>query len=122
MKTLSIVMMCLSISAMAQTAAVKDIPADGDTTISISKGKNGTNEYQITEGNAEISGDPEILTKAARDSWKKECESWKKEVKELNKDNQVLALSCNSPQCSKNETSQTLCHSNGTYKVKTKVR
>lgn len=124
MKTLSILMMCVSLSAFAQTASIKDIPADaeGETTISISKGKNGQAEFQITEGTAEISGDPEILMKEARNSWKKECAEWKKEIKELNKENQVLALSCNSAQCSKNNMTETVCMSQGTYKVKTKIK
>jgi hypothetical protein len=123
MKLFLTIMMFISVTAFAQTAAIKDIPADGeDTTISITKGKKGQVEFQIEEGKAEIAGDPEILAKAARDSWKKECADWKKEVKELNKDNQVMALSCNNPSCAKTEMSQTVCQSTGTYKVKTKVR
>jgi hypothetical protein len=112
----------LALSAVAQTAAIKDIPTEGDTTISISKGKNNQNEYQITDGTAEIAGEPEAMTKAARASWKQECTEWKKEIKEMNKDNQVLALTCNSPTCTKNGTSETVCASQGTYKLKTKVR
>lgn len=122
MKTAFIFALCFSVLALAQTAGVKDIPADGDTTISITKGKNGQNEFQITEGTADISGDPEVLTKAARTSWKQACNDWKKELKELNKDNQILSMSCNNPNCAKNATSETVCQSTGTYKLKTKVR
>lgn len=121
MKILWALLLCAS-SALAQSASVKDIPADGDTTISISKGKNGTNEFQITEGEAEISGDPEVLAKEARNSWKKACDEWKKETKELNKENQILSLSCNKPVCTKSGTTETLCESKGTYKLKTRVK
>lgn len=122
MKLLLALMMCFSFSAVAQTAGIKDIPADGETTISITKGKSGQIEWAITEGTAEIAGEPEILSKVARSSWKKECDEWKKEIKELNKENQVLALTCNKPNCSKNGTSETICESMGTYKLKTKVK
>jgi hypothetical protein len=122
MKMLIVLALAFSFSALAQTAAIKDIPTEGDTTISISKGKNTQNEFQITEGTADIAGEPEAMTKAARASWKQECNEWKKEIKDLNKENQVMALSCNSPSCSKNGTSETVCTSQGTYKLKTKVR
>lgn len=108
--------------AGAQTAAIKDIPADGDTTISIQKGSKNTGEYTITEGRVEVAGDPEILSKAARDSWKKECDKWKQEIKDLNKENQILAISCNSPVCKKTEASETQCQSEGVYKLKTKIK
>jgi hypothetical protein len=124
MKMISLILLFAASSALAQTAAIKDIPADGDaeTTISISKGKKGTAEYEISEGKADISGDPEVLTKEARNSWKKACDDWKKEIKDLNKDNQVLALSCNSPSCTKNSMTETVCQSSGVYKVKTKIK
>ena len=69
-----------SLFALAQKTAVTDIPADGDTTISITKGKPGVigAEYQVTEGTAEIAGEPEIMVKAARSNWKKACDDWKK--------------------------------------------
>jgi hypothetical protein len=122
MKMFIALLVCASTSAFAQTAGIKDIPADGDTTISISKGKNTQAEFQISEGTAEISGEPEVLTKAARSSWKAECADWKKEFKDLNKENQILSMSCNTPSCSKNSTSETVCTSEATYKVKTKIR
>lgn len=110
--------------AHAQTASVKDIPAEGDTTISISKGSKASvdKKFEIVDGNADISGDPEVLQNAARNSWKKSCNEWKQELKDLNKDNQVLALTCNSPKCEKNESSQTVCKSTGAYKVKVKLQ
>jgi hypothetical protein len=114
----------VSLSAFAQTASVKDIPADGDTTISISKGKNTQNEYQVTEGKADIAGEPEVLDKEARASWKTECEKWENKLKENNKGNgnEIMAMTCNRPSCAKNENSQTVCTSEATYKMRTKVR
>lgn len=115
----------VSVSAFAQTASVKDIPADqeSETTISVSKGSKAKALFEVTSGTAEIEGDPEILTNAARKSWKAACDEWKKETKELNKENgsQVLAISCNSQTCSKNEGSATVCKSTGTYKIKTRI-
>jgi len=124
MKTFIALMACISVSAFAQTASVKDIPADGDTTISISKGKNTQNEYQVTDGTADITGEPNVLDKEARASWKSECDSWKKELKETNKGsgNELMAVNCNKPSCAKNENSQTVCTSSATYKMRTKVR
>lgn len=113
-----------SLFAIAQKAAITDIPTEGDTTISISKGTKavGGSEYEITEGNAEITGEPEIMEKAARASWLKACGDWKKETKDLNKDNIVLVLNCNRASCAKNETSETLCTSKADYKIKTKIK
>lgn len=119
---LAVLLFSASVVAFAQSTSIKDIPADGDTTISISKGKKGTADYEITEGTADISGDPEVLSKEARNSWKKACDEWKKEIKELNKDNQLLALSCNSPKCTKNSMTETVCQSSGVYKLKTRVK
>lgn len=114
--------LCFSMSAMAQTTDVRGVPMQEDTTVTITKGQSGQNQFQITEGSADISGDPEVLTKQARISWKQACDEWKKELKELNKENQLLALSCNSPKCSKGSTPETICQSSGTYKIKTRVR
>jgi hypothetical protein len=112
----------ISTSAWAQTASVKDIPTDGDTTISISKGKKAQDEYEITEGSDDIPGEPEILEKEARSSWDAKCVKWKKEFRENNKENVVISMNCNTPNCSKNSNSQTVCTSKATYKVKTKIR
>ena len=111
--------------AFAQTANIKDIPMDGDTTISVTKGAKAVgNDFEITKHEAEIEGEPEVLTKEARASWKKACADWKKETKELNKDSQVMALSCNTPACGKadNVTTATICKSTATYQIKTKMK
>lgn len=126
MKVILFLILSFSFLAQAQKASLKDIPADvdGETTISISKGTKAQAEFQISDGSAEVEGDPEILVIAARSSWKKACEQWKTELKELNKENQnqVLAISCNSPTCVKNETSATICKSQATYKIKTRIK
>ncbi len=109
-------------TALAQTAGIKDIPAEGDTTISITKGKSAGHDYAIAEGTAEITGDPEVLGKEARASWRKACNEWKQELRDLNKDNHLLALSCNSPKCTKNSITETVCESSGSYKIKTRVK
>lgn len=131
MKNMKLVLVTVStlfaLSASAQKTSITDIPSDaeGETTISISKGKKGTTAnnplFEITEGTAEIAGEPEVMTKAARTSWKKACDEWKKETKDLNKENQVLVLNCNNPTCAKDSTSATVCTSTGAYKVKTKI-
>lgn len=120
--TVLIFSISLPLSTLAQTAAIRDIPADGDTNINISKGKNNQRNYEITEGHEDISGDPQILSKDARDSWKTACADWKKETKENNKDNQVIALSCGSPVCEKKDATEITCVSNGTSKIKTRIR
>lgn len=122
MKSLVILFLALSLQASAQTTSVKDIPADSETTISVSRGGKVQAQFEITDGSAEIEGDPEILINVARSSWKKACEDWKKEIKDLNKQNQILAISCNGSTCAKNESSATVCKSTGTYKLKVQVR
>lgn len=106
----------------AQTANINDVPLEGDTTISVSKNKSSSSEYSISDGNAEISGDPAILLADARKNWKKACDEWKQETKELNKDNQIIAISCNKSSCDKNSITETVCSSVGTYKVKVKTK
>jgi hypothetical protein len=120
--TLALSTLLLSVGVFAQTAAVKDIPADGDTTISVSKGKNTQPNYEVTNGTDEISGDPQILSKDARESWKQACTDWKKEMRENNKDNQIISLSCGTPKCDKKDATEITCTSTATSKIKTKIR
>ena len=119
---LAITVLMFSLSTLAQTAQVRDIPADGDTNISITKGKNSQRDYDITESHEDISGDPQILSKDARDSWKTACADWKKETKENNKGNQIISLSCGSVKCEKKDATEITCVSSGTSKIKTKIR
>ncbi len=108
----------------AQTAdiKIKDIPADEMTTIEINKKTkvDAKMEYQITEGQEEIAGDPAPLIKDARLNWKKACTEWKNETKELNKGNQVITLSCGSMKCT-TTAMETTCNSTGVHKIKIKL-
>jgi hypothetical protein len=115
-------MVAFSLSSAAQTTSISDIKANEDTTISIKKGaaSDAARVYEVVEGSGEIEGDPNVLSKSARDEWKKSCEHWKEEIKGLNKENQILAISCNAPEC-RTETSGTICKSTGVYKIKVKV-
>lgn len=126
MKNIILSVIVLPLFSYAQTATLHDIPADqeGSTTISITKGEKKTNseEFQITEGTATVSGEPELLQKSARASWKTACAEWKKELKELNSANQVLVMNCNQPTCNQTGNSETVCSSQADYKLKIKVK
>jgi hypothetical protein len=115
------VSVALTHAAMAQTMGIKDIPTNGDTTIKIQKGATADSEYQITTGTEEIEGEAANLLKEARANWRTACSDWKKETKELNKENQVLALNCGSMKCASNEM-ETTCRSEGTHKLRVKIK
>ncbi|WP_413576226.1 hypothetical protein ACLVWU_17730 [Bdellovibrio sp. HCB290] len=122
MKAVFGVLVTLLVSvSFAQSIGVKDIPADGDTTISVKKGSTVDNKYEVTSGEDEIEGEEATLTKEARANWKKACADWKKELKELNKDNQVLAMNCGKMVCAKDGVENT-CSSKATYKLKIQVK
>lgn len=115
-----LVTLLVSVS-FAQSIGVKDIPADGDTTISVKKGSSVDNKFEVTSGEDEVEGDEATLIKEARANWKKACADWKKELKELNKDNQVLSMNCGKMICS-TEGVETTCRSKATYKLKIQVK
>ena len=126
MKFFLILNLFFAFQAHAESASLHDISTNEDTTISIKKGSSPISErtFDFVEGSGEISGDPHVLQKTARENWKKSCEDWKKEIKDLNKENQILALSCNAPHCQKDDSASvgsTLCQSKGSYKLKVKV-
>ncbi len=109
--------------AFAQTANIRDIPADGDTNISITKGqKPNEKKFEIVDQENDIEGEPEVVLKEARSSWKKACDDWKKETRELNKENQIISINCGKVSCEKTENSTRTCKSTGHYKITTKVR
>jgi hypothetical protein len=109
----------------AQKASITDLPTDSDTTISIKKGDSSSKinspDFEVISGDAAIDGDPDLLTKAARTNWKKACDDWKKEFRELNKENQILAMSCGSANCV-SEKAESFCRSTATYKLKVKIK
>jgi hypothetical protein len=121
MKSIIFAISFFATAAFAQTLGVKDIPADGDTTIKIEKGSKTNAEYEITEGIDQIEGDAAPLLKDARLNWKTACAEWKKETKELNKENSVLTLNCGSMKCS-TVAMESTCVSTGRHKLKVKIK
>ena len=106
----------------AQSVDVNDISAkSSNTTIEIKKDVKPEKEFEIVSDEADVDGDPAPLMKEARNNWKMACSQWKKETKELNKENQVLAMNCGTPQCTK-EGVETICSSKGKYKLKVRVK
>lgn len=121
MKFLAMGLIFVTATAFAQTMGIKDIPANGDTTIKIQKGGKEDAQYEISVGTDVIEGDAAPLLKEARANWKTACADWKKETKELNKENQVLALNCGSMKCS-TSSMETTCVSEGQHKIKVKIK
>ena len=119
MKFLVFCISFLSIVAFAQEMGIKDIPANGDTTIKIQKGTE-QNKYEITTSEDEIEGDAAPLLKDARENWKKACDDWKKEIKE-NKENSIVSLSCGHMKCS-TTAMETTCTSSAKSKIRVKVQ
>ncbi|WII72649.1 hypothetical protein QJS83_02035 [Bdellovibrio sp. 22V] len=121
MKKILILLLVLPFFAQAQSVGVKDIPAEGDTTIEIKKGKNADRTYEVVTDEDEIEGEAAPLLKEARTNWKTACADWKKEIKELNKDNQVLSLSCGKMTCS-TVSMESTCRSVGKFKLRVQVK
>jgi hypothetical protein len=97
-----------------------------DTSIVIKKGdvlSTTTNaiHYELVDGKEDVVSDPDYDRNKARMSWKTECAQWKAQTKELNKDGQLIGLSCGSPHIEK-EGNKWVFTSTGTYKVKVKMR
>jgi len=111
----------ITAGAFAQSVGVKDIPAGEDTTIKIEKGNKSENTYEITTSTEAVEGEPAPLLKEARANWKTACKEWKKDVKDLNKDNQIISMSCGSMKCS-TTAMETTCTSEGKSKIKVKVK
>jgi hypothetical protein len=115
-------------NALAERAKVQvsDMNTDQDTTITVKKGPirpvEELPEFEIVSGEQDIEGDPAANTGEARTAWKGACAEWKKEVKELNKDNQILAYSCNSPTATLLDNGQRQMRSTGHYKLKVRIR
>ncbi|MFN7729824.1 MAG: hypothetical protein ACK5P7_11765 [Bdellovibrio sp.] len=112
-----------ALAVHAQTTSINDIPSDAKegTTISITKGATSERDFDIISSAADISGDSSPLTRGARENWKKACTEWKAEIKDLNKENQLLALNCGSPVCKK-EDNGTMCTSAGSYQLKVRIK
>ena len=125
---LSIVMsltFLMALNGLAQGPKVKvgDILTDEDTSVYIRKGipLNMGPEFEIVSGSSEITGEPMAGSKESYASWKTACDDWKKETREMNKENAILALGCNSATKTQ-ENGQQVYRSTGTYKLKVRVR
>lgn len=108
----------------AQKTSVTEIPMNENTTISIKKGDAAAKSeklYEIVEGSSQIEGEPTLMSKGARASWKKACDEWKKEIRNDNKDSKVMITDCGKAQCAPQGNEGSVCHSEGIYKIKTKV-
>lgn len=92
-----------------------------DTTISIKKGSHNTEakkKYSVVEGEHEVVGDKDVVTKSAEKNWKTECGEWKKEFRADNKDNKIISVTCGRMVCEKAGVEST-CRSQAKYKIKT---
>ena len=117
-----------SARALAEKANIKvsDLNTDEDTSIVIKKGPTAVlsekPEFEVVSGEQDIEGDPAASSGEARTSWKAACADWKKEVKELNRENSILAISCNSPSATLLDSGQRQMRSTGDYKLKVRIR
>jgi hypothetical protein len=111
--------------SLAEKAGVKvgDIDTKENTSIIIKKGAAAEQcvHYEIVSGNEEVFGTPEFDRTKAYASWKTACNEWRQSLKEMNKDNQLITLNCNSPQATKEDEHFTY-RSSGSYKIKIKMK
>ncbi len=78
-----------------------------------------TGKFEIVDLSGQIVGELQSSSDSARSSWSQACAEWKNETKDLNKNNEVLGINCNTASCNFAETGKWQCVSTGTYKVKT---
>jgi hypothetical protein len=121
MRKAFISLLLLPLIAQAQSVGVKDIPAGEDTTIEIKKGKGYDKDFEVVSDEDSVEGEAAPLLKDARSNWKKACSDWKSELKELNKENQVLSMSCGTMECS-TVSMESTCRSKAKYKLKVRVK
>lgn len=116
-------------SVYAESVDIKDVKSDdaaegSTTTIEIKKGKPGQvktdNQWELTDGDADVEGEAGATNKDAKANWKKACDDWKKEIRNDNKENKVVSLNCGAMTCG-GDAGQKICTSKATYKIKTKV-
>ena len=102
---------------------VDGVNTNENTTIEIKKNDRPKNEksFEVTEGTDEITGEFSTLLQEARKNWKTACVDWKKEFKELNKENQILFMSCGSMTCSKVSV-ESSCQSVAKYKLRVQLK
>lgn len=112
-----------SLWAQKPAVTIKDVSTEQDTSIEIKKGTSSKQcvEYQIIDGKDEVFGEAQKERAQAYTSWKTACTEWKNNMREMNKENQILQLNCNNPESTKAEYLITF-KSEGTYKIKTKIK
>ncbi|MCC7404374.1 MAG: hypothetical protein IT288_08245 [Bdellovibrionales bacterium] len=128
MKALALILtLAFAQLSSAQNVDVKDVNA-GDaetTTIEIRKGKKAEEAakdltWEVVEGTADIEGDEAPMARAAKQKWKDACKTWEKDFRNDNKENKILAVNCGKPTC-QGQAGSTVCTSQATYKMKTKL-
>ncbi len=124
---LTLVLSVFATAAWAETVDINDVNTQGEdstTTIQIKKGKPGaeatTNQWEMTDGNADVEGEAAATNKDAKATWKKACDDWKKEIRTENKENKVISLNCGAMNCT-GEAGAKVCTSKAAFKIKTKV-
>ena len=122
-KALVLLLIFAPLFAQAQKVDLNKLE-DGTTTYEISKNKKSDGKcdpiWEITDGTADISGDPTIMSKDARENWQKACDAWKKEFRADNKENKIINMACGKPECT-NDAAGKVCTSTASYKIKTKL-
>lgn len=89
--------------------------------LSLSLGANASatsDTFEIIDGHANVAGRPNSSSTQARQNWEAACEQWKSETKDLNRNDQMMMISCDTPVCSFDNGYYT-CSSNANFKVKT---
>ena len=125
---LSVIILAFATTAWAETVDIKDVDIkngnESTTTIEIKKGKPGApaaaNQWETTDGNADVEGEAGATNKTAKANWKKSCEDWKKEIRAENKENKVISLNCGAMNCA-GEAGAKVCTSKSAFKIKTRV-
>lgn len=88
-------------------------------TLFLSQAHAADGPFEVVELTGQINGEPQTTQDSARASWNNSCLEWKKETKELNKNNDLLGINCNTPTCSFLDSGKSQCTSTGNYQVKT---
>lgn len=120
---------CTTASAWAESVDIKDVNAaqageESTTTIEIKKGKPSStasqNQWEVTDGSADVEGEAGATNKDAKSNWKKACDTWKKETRDDNKENKIISLNCGNATCG-GDAGAKVCTSKATFKIKTKI-
>ena len=119
----------LALAGAAVASPKVKVVDDGekDTAIVIKKGESieklvpPAPDFQIVDGNDDIAGSPVMVRDSAHEAWRNACKEWKETLRNLNKENQILAMHCGAPKPEK-DGDQWVFRSAGTYKLKVRIR